>query len=54
VARELPLAAAHVEHPGEALLDEAPGELLVNISLYRVSAKHRARESHTVGVLIVV
>jgi hypothetical protein len=38
----------------EALFDEAPGDRLVNVSHYRESAKHRARESHTVGVLIVV
>src|SRR5918992_6361630 len=54
VARELSLAAAHVEHPGESLFDEAPGYQLVNVSLYRVLAKHRAGEAHAAGVLIVV
>ena len=54
VARELSLAAADVEHPGEALGDEASGDQLVNVSIYRVAAEHRACESHAAGVLVVV
>src|SRR5215210_5205228 len=54
VARELSLAAADVEHPGEALGDEAPGDLPVNVPCHRVAAEHRAREAHTARVLVVV
>jgi hypothetical protein len=54
VARELSLAAADVEHPGEALGDEAPGDQLMNVPCQRVAAKHRAREAHAGWVLVVV
>jgi hypothetical protein len=54
VACELPLAAADVEHPGEALGDEAPADQLVNVSCHCVAAKHRAREAHAAGILVVV
>src|SRR4051794_14614974 len=54
VARELPLAAADVEHPGEALGDEASGDRPVDVFRHRVAAKHRASEAHTSGVLVVV
>src|SRR5215213_10579816 len=48
-ACELSLAAAYIEHPGEALGDEAPGDQLVNVPCHRVAAKHRAREAHAAG-----
>ena len=49
VTCELSLAAAYIEHPGEALGDEAPGDQLVNVPCHRVAAKHRAREAHAAG-----
>jgi hypothetical protein len=54
VTCELSLAAADVEHPGEALGDEAPSDQFVNVWCRRVAAEHRAREAHAAGILIVV
>jgi hypothetical protein len=54
VARELSFTAADVQHPGKAFSDEAPSDALVDVVRHRVAAKHRAREAHTVGVLVVV
>src|SRR5918993_4481261 len=54
VACELSLAAAYIEHPGEALGDKAPSDQLVNVSRHRMAAKHRACEAQAAGVLVVV
>src|SRR5918997_1298118 len=54
VARELSLAAAHVEHPGESLGDEAAGDNFVYVWYRCVAADHPARETHGAGILIVV
>src|SRR5215207_4651447 len=53
-ACERSLAAAYIEHPGEAFGDEAPGDQLVNVPCHGVAAKHRAREAQAAGVLVVV